>query len=122
MCIYNPDQRPHREFSEGYKSVLKKDGRYFSYDYIPASGKIEYLKDVWVHDPKAGETSNNGYPTGFHIALELRYLQGGMFDDEDHAIIKVKFKNVVASKCESVDSIYGPQVVALDIMVLEEIE
>lgn len=122
MCLTSPDPKPTRKYGVGYKSVEKKrDGIYTCYDHTPHAGSVRYPLNKWVTDPNKGEASGFGapahYPVGFHVMLKRKVLSS----NHHIKLIKVRFRRVVATQTEDTDHIYGPQVVARQVMNLGEV-
>lgn len=122
MCLHNPDPKPTREYGVGYKSVEKKaDGVYTCYDHTPHAGSVRFPLNEWVTDPNTGEASGysmcHSYPVGFHIMLKHIVLSRS----RQIKLIKVRFRQVVATQTKETDLTYGPQVVARQVMNLGEV-
>lgn len=125
MCLTHVDPKPRRRFSIGYKSVEKlKDGTYTCYDHLAHAGTVKYPLSQWIVDPNDGKADTpvrrTGYRTGFHISLDkeatMKLSRSGIT-----AIIKVKFRKVVATQIDHPDHLYGRQVVARELMNLGEV-
>ncbi len=125
MCLERVDTKPKRKQGIGYKVVKKKNGKYYSWDYPQTAGKVEYPLNEWITDTNTGVIGRAfSYPAGFHVALSLAKCESTLreFNSRNSyllALIKVKFKNVVATGS---DGNYGKQVVAIEIMNLGEVE
>lgn len=124
MCLYSVDPKIRRRSGVGYKSVRKVGGEYHCYDHMPSAGTVKYPLNKWVTDPKTGgaDVWNGGktYPTGFHICLDKESVIA-LSPRESEVNIKVRFRKVVASQIDKPDGMYGPQVVAREIMNLGEL-
>lgn len=128
MCLTNPDPEPTRKYGVGYKVVDKReDGQYECYDHYPHAGSVRYPLNKWITDPNTGEADTDGrhfaYPVGFHIMLgtsEARKIVNGNWR-KSVRVIKVRFRQVVATQTAVADGIYGTQVVARRIMNLGEV-
>jgi len=130
MCLTRPDAKPTRKSGVGYKSVSKRaDGVYECYDHTPNAGSVRYPLNEWVTDPKEDEIGyrDNAYPAGFHIMLKrseaIRILASSRHwhSPKDVVLIKVRFRQVVATQTKTTDYTYGPQVVAREVMNLGEV-
>jgi len=122
MCLYHPDAKPMRKFGIGYKSLRERpDGTYWCYHHSLHAGTVQYPLNEWITDPNDGDATNSGssagYRTGFHISLDVKYLK----EFCSGTIVKVRFRKVVATQTQDTSSIYGPQVVAREIMNLGEV-
>lgn len=125
MCLSRIDPKIRRRSGVGYKSVRKVNGVYKCYDYMPSAGTVKYPLNKWVADPKTGNADAWGsmktYPTGFHICLRREAVVSLPCSETGEVIIRVKFRKVVASQIDNPDGMYGPQVVAREIMNLGEL-
>lgn len=120
MCLTKLDSKPTRKYGVGYKLVRKgADGSYECFDHIPHAGSVTYPLNKWITDPNKGEADTKGrdftYPAGFHVMLNPP--KGQVL----RTLIKVRFRRVVATQTEDIDCVYGPQVVARQVMNLGEV-
>lgn len=128
MCLSNVDFKPRRKQGVGYKSVRKTAvGEYECYDHIPHAGSVRYPLNQWITDPNDDEADGYsgrkaGYRTGIHLCLDLSKVREiNRCSGVGIAIIKLRFRKVVATQLEGADSIYGRQVVAREVCNLGEV-
>ena len=126
MCLDYMDKEPKRKWGVGYKAVRKTNrGEYVSFDFIPNAGKIKYPLNEWITDKNKELIEGGGfcgcptftYPAGFHVSLSKPKPNSVLHE----VIIKVQFRQVVATDLSGKDNTYGKQVVARQIKNLGEI-
>ena len=122
MCLDRVDPKPRRKFGIGYKFVGKlEDGTYTCRDYTPCAGTVKYPLNQWITDPNDGDVytwpeDTPTYRTGFHIMLDKKVSLS-----PSTVTIKVRFRKVTTTQVDKPDIMYGPQVVARELMNLGEV-
>jgi|TARA_Y100000310_G_C20696669_1_gene826191 hypothetical protein len=121
MCLGNPDSKPTRKWGVGYKVVRKSpERRYHPQFFQRRCGHFPLYE--WLTDPndKLVSTKHDAYRTGFHIMLDRTRAE--RLAEDGLKLIKVRFRKVVATQTATLDSLWGPQVVAKEIMNLGEVK